>query len=83
MGDLLSVGQHQWDYDARGRMADEHKGRGAAFGYGINGLDDLFRITQGAVLYVYDQAGHLMGEYNGRGQALEETGWLGDLPVRH
>ncbi len=105
IGDLLSDGQHQWDYDARGRMADEHKGRGAAFGYGINGLgqrvskqefldfdhdankepdhdlDDLFRITQGAVLYVYDQAGHLMGEYNSRGQALEETVWLGDLPV--
>ncbi len=104
-GGLLSDGEHQWDYDARGRMADEHKGRGGAFGYGINGLgqrvskqefldfdhdankepdhdlDDLFRITQGAVLYVYDQAGHLMGEYNSRGQALEETVWLGDLPV--
>lgn len=32
-------------------------------------------------LYVYDQAGHLLGEYSGTGTLIQETVWLGDIPV--
>jgi hypothetical protein len=28
-----------------------------------------------------DIAGHLLGEYDGNGNLIEETVWLGDLPV--
>ena len=35
----------------------------------------------GAVLYAYDEAGHLLGEYDGAGALIEETVWLGDIPV--
>lgn len=29
----------------------------------------------------YDEASHLIGEYNGSGVLIQETVWLGDLPV--
>jgi RHS repeat-associated protein len=35
----------------------------------------------GTVLYTYDEAGHLLGEYDGTGALIEETVWLGDTPV--
>jgi hypothetical protein len=28
-----------------------------------------------------DEAGHLIGEYDGSGNLVEETVWLGDIPV--
>ena len=31
--------------------------------------------------FVYDEAGHLIGKYDGGGNLLQETAWLGDLPV--
>lgn len=31
--------------------------------------------------YVYDEAGHLVGEYDGSGMLLQETIWLQDTPV--
>jgi RHS repeat-associated protein len=33
------------------------------------------------VLYWYDEAGHLLGEYDGSGSLIEETIWLSDIPV--
>jgi RHS repeat-associated protein len=35
----------------------------------------------GTVLYWYDEAGHLLGEYDGSGNLIQETVWLGDIPV--
>jgi RHS repeat-associated protein len=35
----------------------------------------------GTVLYAYDETGHLLGEYDGTGTLIEETVWLGDIPV--
>jgi hypothetical protein len=29
----------------------------------------------------YDEAGHLLGEYSSTGALVEETVWLGDIPV--
>jgi len=33
------------------------------------------------IYFVYDQAGHLLGEYNQHGKATQETVWLGDMPA--
>jgi hypothetical protein len=30
---------------------------------------------------VYDEGGHLLGEYDGSGALIQETIWLGDTPV--
>jgi len=49
-----------------------------------NALGQRVRISggvNGTVLYAYDEAGHLMGEYDGTGALIEETVWLGDIPV--
>jgi RHS repeat-associated protein len=37
--------------------------------------------TPGTVLYLYDEAGHLLGEYSSTGVLVQETVWLGDIPV--
>ena len=37
--------------------------------------------VNGTVLDAYDEAGHLLGEYDGTGAPIEETVWLGDIPV--
>jgi RHS repeat-associated protein len=49
-----------------------------------NALDQLVKQSggpSGTVHYVYDEAGHLLGEYNSTGALIEETIWLGDTPV--
>jgi len=49
-----------------------------------NALGQRIKIsggTAGTVLYAYDEAGHLLGEYDGTGALIEETVWLGDIPV--
>ena len=35
----------------------------------------------GTVLFWYDEAGHIQGEYSSAGALVEETVWLGDIPV--
>jgi RHS repeat-associated protein len=35
----------------------------------------------GTVLYMYDEEGHLLGEYSSAGALVQETVWLGDIPV--
>jgi len=75
-----------WSYDDRGRMASATVG-GVTTHYGINGLGQ--RISKwasgvpngGLNEYVYDLAGHLIGEYDSSGAIIEETVYLGDLPV--
>src|ERR1700737_4194246 len=37
--------------------------------------------TAGTILYAYDEAGHLLGEYGAAGTLIQETVWLGDTPV--
>jgi len=37
--------------------------------------------TLGTSLFMQDEAGHPIGEYNGSGALIEETIWLGDMPV--
>jgi hypothetical protein len=42
------------------------------------------QISGGAavtVLSIYDEASHLLGEYDATGTLIEETVWLGDIPV--
>jgi RHS repeat-associated protein len=38
-------------------------------------------IASNATFYVYDEQGHLLGEYDAAGRPIQETVYLGDLPV--
>lgn len=76
-GNLASSAGITYTYDGRGRM----KQAGTAT-YAINGLGQRVKKNGGTdVFFVYDEAGHLLGEYDATGAAIQETVWLGDLPV--
>ncbi len=76
-GNTTASGSLTLVYDGRGRM----KQAGTAT-YLVNGLGQRVRKNTGSDMYfAYDEAGHLIGEYDSSGAPLEETLWLGDLPV--
>ncbi len=51
--------------------------------YTYNALGQRVQRTAAGVttLYAYDEAGHLAGEYTAAGALIQETVWLGDIPV--
>jgi RHS repeat-associated protein len=85
-GNETGDGTNTWAYNARGRMATVTVGSTTTT-YGVNGLGQ--RVTKsgagvsggGTNEYMYDEQGHLLGEYNSTGQRIEETVYLYDAPV--
>jgi RHS repeat-associated protein len=82
-GNLLN---NLWSYDARGRLASATLPSGVVYNYRINGLGQRVSKTSTALstggrIYVYDEAGHLVGEYNNAGAPFFEHVYLGDFPV--
>ncbi|WP_247315908.1 RHS repeat-associated core domain-containing protein, partial [Ralstonia pseudosolanacearum] len=74
-----------YSYSDRGRLASVSK-NGTTTSYLYNGLDQRVlksgsNVPTGATRYVYDGAGHLIGEYDQSGNAIEETVYLDDTPV--
>jgi RHS repeat-associated protein len=68
-------------YNNRGRMMGASTGSGSA-SYLYNALGQLVeKAASSTNLYVYDESGHILGEYDGSGNLIEETVWLGDIPV--
>lgn len=53
-------------------MSDAHNGFGQRVRKEVSGVSTLF---------VYDEAGHLLGEYQGNGTPIQEIVWLGDIPL--
>ncbi|MDL2357501.1 MAG: RHS repeat-associated core domain-containing protein, partial [Pseudomonadota bacterium] len=82
-GNLLKDGTIQYNYGSNGRLSGVLVG-GVTTGYRYNGLGQ--RVAKSGapgttVHYMYDESGRLLGEYDGAGKALQETVYLGDLPV--
>jgi len=71
-----------FSYDNRGRMTSASYGGNSAT-YVYNALGQRIRRVgpSGTTLYMYDESGHLLGEYDGSGALVQETVWLGDTPV--
>src|SRR6185312_260953 len=69
-------------YNNRGRLSSVTAG-GVSTAYVYNALGE--RIAKldpsGSTLFMYDEVGHLLGEFDGNGNLLEETLWMGDIPV--
>jgi RHS repeat-associated protein len=85
VGNTLTSGATVHTYNNRGRMKT---GRLASTGtntnYDYNALGQRMRKaggTPGTIYFDYDEAGHLVGEYNSTGGLVQETVWLGDIPV--
>ncbi len=85
VGNLTSDGTTTYSYSDRGRLASVTK-NGTTTNYLYNGLGQRViksggNVPTGAIRYVYDEAGHLLGEYDQAGNALQETVYLGDTPI--
>jgi RHS repeat-associated protein len=51
--------------------------------YIYNALGQLIRKSGagGTTLLMYDEAGHILGEYTASGALIQETVWMGDTPI--
>jgi RHS repeat-associated protein len=69
-------------YSDAGRMKSLTSAAGTTH-YTLNALGQRVKKSgpAGTRLFVYDEAGHLLGEYEGSGALVQETVWLGDIPV--
>lgn len=84
-GNLTADGTIVYTYSDRGRLSQINNG-GVTVSYLYNGLGQRVSkrgamLPGGAVHYVYDEDGKLLGEYGGDGVALQETVYLDQMPV--
>lgn len=81
-GNLLGDGILVHGYDAAGRRTRTDVA-GQTWTYAYNALGQRVQKAGpgSATHYAYDAAGHLLGEYDATGQLIQETVWLGDLPL--
>ncbi|WP_198139573.1 RHS repeat-associated core domain-containing protein [Ralstonia sp. A12] len=84
-GNQTGDGVTTYSYSDRGRLVSVTNGSNTT-SYLYNGLGQRTvkqgtTVPTGANLYVYDDAGHLIGEYDQAGNAIQETVYLGDTPV--
>ncbi|MDR2877018.1 MAG: hypothetical protein LBV36_03120 [Chromatiales bacterium] len=78
-GAITGDGAHTYSYDPRGRLT----GVDGSISYTLNGLGERIRKTVGgtSILFVYDEQGQLIGEYDGAGTPITETVYLDTQPV--
>lgn len=90
-GNRTSDSTTTWVVNARGRVSQVRVISGATtytYSYLINGQNLRVRKTgpssvvpQGTQVFVYDEGGRLIGEYDNYGRARSEHVWLADRPV--
>ncbi len=80
-GNTTSFTGVTFTYDNRGRMKSSTK-NAVTTSYLYNALGQRVKKSgSSTTLFVYDDAGHLLGEYIAAGPLIQETVWLGDIPV--
>jgi RHS repeat-associated protein len=72
-----------WTYNNANRLTQIQSSGTAIASYAVSALGQrVSKTVSGAItIFVYDEQGHLLGEYDGAGNLIEETVWLEDLPV--
>lgn len=80
-GNLQGWNGLAFSYNAAGRLAQLSGGGSAAYTY--DGLGQRARKLVGSAdtHFLYDEEGHLVGEYSASGSSYQELVWLNDLPV--
>ncbi len=82
-GNVLTYLTNTFTYSDSNRMKTVKVGSSTTT-YVINALGQRVKKSGGSagtVLYMFDEAGHLLGEYTSTGALGEETVWLGYVPV--
>jgi len=70
-------------YNDANRLSQLKNGNKVAMNYGYNGKGEQVRryLSTANTYFVYDEAGHLLGEYDNAGAPKRQILWFGDLPV--
>ena len=80
-GNLWVSPGRNFTYDQRGRLKEVSFGGTATYAINWAGQRVKKAVNGVATYFAYDDAGHLIGEYDSTGMALREMVWLGDTPV--
>lgn len=81
-GHVTSFGTMNFGYNGTGRPNSVTGGVSAArYVYNALGLRVKKITSSGTTFFVYDESGHLLGEYDGAGAPIQEIVWLGNTPV--
>ena len=81
-GNTLTYANVTATYNNRGRMKTVTNGAvTTTICYNALGQRVKRAAARRARAYVYDEAGHLLGEYDATGALIQETIWMGDTPV--
>lgn len=77
-GNITGDGTNSFAFNQRGRMVSAN-----STNYVYNALGQLIEKSGGGgtTLLMYDEAGHVLGEYTSTGALIEETIWMDNLPV--
>ncbi|MBL8519543.1 MAG: choice-of-anchor D domain-containing protein [Betaproteobacteria bacterium] len=81
-GNLISDGVRSFVYDSRGRMTSATTS-GVTTSYLIDYRNLRVKKSNATETkyFVYDDLGHMLGEYDGNGNAIQELFWLGNTPI--
>ena len=84
-GNTTKIGGNarQFVYDGSGRMTQTKAGSTVTRNYRYNAKGEQVwtYLSTANAYYVYDEAGHLLGEYDTSGAPKQQIIWFGDLPV--
>ncbi len=81
-GNLTADGSSTYTYDARGRMTVATKS-GVATNFLVNFQNLRVRKWNATTnaSYIYDDAGHMLAEYDAAGSLVQELFWMGETPI--
>ena len=82
-GSATGYGGFTLAYNNRGRLKTA-TATGIAATYVYDAVGQLIKKSGTGItttLFLYDEAGHLLGEYSNAGALVQETVWLDDIPV--
>jgi RHS repeat-associated protein len=81
-GNTKSYAALSFTYDDRGTLAGASNG-GTSASYIYDALGQLIEKagSSSTTVLMYDEQGHLLGEYSSGGTLIQETIWMGDIPV--
>jgi len=80
-GNTLSDGSRTFTYNDAGRMTSATSGITTTYLYNALGQRVKKSNASATTYFVYDEAGHLAGEYDQAGSRIQEIVWLNDIPV--
>lgn len=85
VGNINYDGSRTFGFDARNNISSSYTTDGTTT-YQLNGWNQRVRksgptVKTGATVFAYDERGHFIGEYDSTGKMIEETIYIGDLPV--